>query len=668
MQLIRQRGNQSGRGGPGLGFWHPFCARKTFELLNFGPNQHLPGGGMERRQIRSLAAVAATLAVVALGCSRTGEEVGQDRPTAVEARAVVPGFAPVDDGMLAGLAADSNWVVHGGDYGNRRYSTLDQINTENVRDLVPVWIYQSGIAESFVTTPLVIDGALYLTTPESHVMALNAATGERIWEYVPQLESTMLCCGPENQGVAAYRDKIFVGTIDGRVVALNNRSGEIVWETRIADPKDGYSQTAAPLIAGGKVIVGVGGAEYGTRGFVAALDTEDGQEIWRWHTVAETSPDSMGWQGSWKETDPFGTPLNRDIIEEQKRFERFREGWKRGGGAVRTTPAYDPVSDLLYVSVGGPAPSLDATIRPGDNLHTGSIVALDAKSGELRWSFQYLPHDRWDLSGGSAPFLFNSGGRQLLGLAGKTGWLYVVDAANGQPVTRSDNFVPQENLFTPPTEAGIRVLPGAHGGNPGAPVSFSAQTGLIYVPALNQPMILSRSYQPWEKGRIWTGGSFRLIEEEPATGILSAIDPGSGAIRWQREMPAPMTGGALSTGGGLLFVGQGTGTLDAFDAATGELLWQFNTGAGVSGAPVTYQIDGVQYLVVAAGGQYQLDTPRGNAVIAFALHDRRPILPLSDYREPRYQRTGAAVFGAARQVPAAEVENPTTSTAPPVID
>lgn len=617
---------------------------------------------MERRQIGCAAVVAVALLAAASGCGREREEAAQERPTTVQARAVVPSFTTVDDAMLAALAADANWLVHGGDYGNRRYSTLSQITTENVHDLVPVWIHQTGIAESFVTTPLVIDGAMYLTTPESHVVALNAATGERLWEYVPQLEATPLCCGPESQGVAAYRDKIFLATLDGRVVALDHRSGEPVWETTIADPEDGYSVTAAPLVAGGRVVVGVGGAEYGTRGFVSALDAESGKELWRWYTVAPTTGDSTGWQGSWKDTDPFGTPLNRDIMEERERLERFQEGWKRGGGAVRTTPAYDPTTDILYVSVGGPAPSLDGGVRPGDNLYTGSIVALDATSGELRWAFQYLPHDLWDLSGGSPPFLFTSGGRKLVGLAGKTGWVYLADATNGQPVIRSDNFVPQENLFAPPTEAGVRILPGANGGNPGAPVSVSPQTGLIYVPALHQPMIYSRNFQPWEKGRLWLGGSFRLVPEEPASGILSAIDPTTGEIRWQRAVPAPMTGGALSTAGGLLFIGQGTGTLDAFDAATGELLWQFNAGAGVSGSPVTYQIDGVQYIAVAAGGHYQLDTPRGNAVIAFTLNERRPKPALATYGEPRYPRRGPAIFGAARQVPAAQVQDPRNTT------
>lgn len=607
-------------------------------------------------------AVWGVVLVSLVGCGRgkgAGERASQSAAQPREqARVVEPAFTAVSEAMLAGAAvADSNWLVHGGTYGNQRYSALAQVTRDNVSRLVPVWVYQTGIAESFVTTPLVVDGAMYLTTPESHVVALNAATGKKLWEYVPPLGTTMLCCGPESQGVAVYGDKVYVGTIDARVVALDYRTGRVAWDVSLADSQEGYSLTAAPLAAGGKVIVGVGGAEYGTRGFVAALDAASGKEVWRWYTVVPPGDGkTAGWFGEWKQTDPFGTPLNRDVANEQKLAERYFEGWKRGGGAVRTTPAYDPASRTLFVSVGGPAPSLDGVVRPGDNLYAGSVVALDATNGGVRWVFQYLPHDVWDLSGGSPPFLYEVGGKRYVGIAGKAGWVYVIDAANGKPVLRSDNFVPQENLFARPTEEGIRMLPGANGGNSGAPVAYSPLTSLLYVPALNQPMVYSRAYQPWEKGRLWTGGSFRYVPNEPQWGVLSAIDLKSGEIRWQRQVPAPMSGGALVTAGGLLFVGQGTGTLDAFDAQTGALLWQFPTGAGVSGSPITYQVGGVQYLAVASGGHYQLNTPRGDAVIVFALFDNRPPPVLTPYPEPRYPKAGATRYGAARQVPAAEVE------------
>lgn len=612
-----------------------------------------------KRRLKLLApALALLFAAVSAGCGKGREESAPEHPPVAHMRAAEPAFTVVDDGMLGLPAAESNWVVHGGDYGNRRYSKLAQVTTSNVSSLVPVWIYQTGIAESFVTTPVVVDGAMYLSTPESHVVALNAATGARLWEYVPELAATLLCCGPDNQGVAVYQDKVIVATVDGRVVALDHRSGTPVWAATVADPREGYSQTVAPLAAGGKIFVGAGGSEYGTRGFVAALDASSGKELWRWYTIAASGNAPDSWQGEWKETDPFGTPLGRDIQNEQKLQERYHEGWKRGGGAVRTTPAYDPASGLLYVSVGGPAPSLDGVIRPGDNRNTGSIVALEAASGKPRWTFQYIPHDVWDLSGGSAPFLFEAaGGRKLLGMAGKTGWVYVVDATTGQPVIRSDNFVPQENLFTRPSEEGVRILPGANGGNPGAPSAYSPQTGLLYIPALHQPMIYTRSYQPWEKGRLWLGGSFRLVPGEPQWGILSAINPVNGQIQWQRQVPVPMSGGALATAGGLLFVGQGSGTLDAFDARSGELLWQFATGAGISGSPVTYQIDGVQYIAVASGGHYQLDTPRGDAVVVFTLYENRPRPALPSYPVPNYPRGGPALYGAARQVPAAQVDS-----------
>jgi PQQ-dependent dehydrogenase (methanol/ethanol family) len=620
---------------------------------------------MEHREMRLAPVFFLILALSAASCGRGREGEAPQRPPAERARAPEPAFTVVNDAMLAGAAADSNWLVHGGDYGNRRYSTLAQVTRENVANLVPVWLYQTGIAESFVTTPVVIAGAMYLTTPESHVVALNAVTGARLWEYAPQLATTLLCCGPENQGAAVYGDKVFVATVDGRVIALDHRTGEPVWETPLADPREGYSQTVAPLAAGGKIFVGVGGSEYGTRGFVAALDAASGKVLWRWYTTAAPGDTAGGWQGAWQTIDPFGTPLNRDLLAEQKLLERYNEGWKRGGGAVRTTPAYDPASGLLFVSIGGPAPSLDGVVRPGDNLHTGSIVALNAASGTVKWAFQYIPHDLWDLSGGSPPILFDAGGRRLLGWAGKTGWVYVVDALNGQPVIRSDNFVPQENLFAHPTEAGIRMTPGANGGNPGAPVAFSPQSGLLFVPAMHQPMVFSRSYQPWEKGRLWLGGSFQLIPDEPRWGVLTALDPRNGQIRWQRQVPSPMSGGALTTAGGLLFVGQGSGTLDAFDAQTGELLWQFATGAGVSGTPVTYQIDGVQYIAVASGGHHQTDTPRGDAVVVFALFEKRPPRVLSAYPEPRYQRHGPALIGAARQVPAAQVDSIRAAQVPP---
>lgn len=600
------------------------------------------------------------VAFATAACGRGAREGGETAEEAAQAQAPValdPAFTLVSDRMLAAAgAAGENWLVHGGAYNNQRFSELEQINRSNVSGLAPAWIYQTGITESFATTPIVVDNTLYLTTPESHVVALNAATGEKLWEFIPELETVQLCCGPDNRGVAAYGDKVFVATLDARLIALNNRTGQVVWQTRVADPDDGYSETMAPLAYDGKVLVGVDGGEYGIRGFVAAYDATTGKEAWRWHTIAAPGDSAAGWWGRWAATDPFGTPLGRDLLFEQQNRSEYRDTWKRGGGSVTTTPAYDPASNTLFIVVENPAPLLDGAVRPGDNLYSGSIVALDGDTGRPRWHLQYLPHDVWDLSGGSPPFLFRVGRRTLVGHAGRTGWLYVADAATGRPVLRSDNFVPQENLFTHPTDEGVRVVPGANGGADWSPVAYSPRTGLAYVTGLHQPMIYTRAYQPREEGRLWIGGRFLHVPDEPQWGTLSAIDLRTGEIRWQRQLPAPTSGGTLATAGDLLFVGQATGTLDAFDAATGQLLWQFRAGAGVNGSPITYMAGGVQYVAVAAGGNYQLDTPRGDDLIAFALPERRSAHPVRQYPAPRYSRNGHSRFGQVRQVPAAQVE------------
>jgi alcohol dehydrogenase (cytochrome c) len=637
--------------------------------LAFAPSVPLVGAYrsaevMKLRTFRPLVALIASLALTTCGREEPEEasEAAQRRPAPPQ-----PRFTAVTDAMLTqATAAGQNWVVHGGAYNNQRYSSLSQINRTNVADLVPVWIYQTGIAESFQTTPIVVDNTMYISTPESHVVALNAATGEKLWEFVPRLETTIFCCGPSNRGVAVYRDKVYVATLDAHLLALDNRTGRVVWDVTIADSDDGYGVTMAPLAFDGKVVVGVSGGKYGIRGFVAAYDADTGKEAWRWHTIPAPGegPGRRGWVGEWKDTDPYGTPLNRDLAEEQEDAGDFSESWRRGGGAVWTTPAYDPQTRTLYVVVGSPAPPLDGSRRPGDNLYTGSIVALDAQTGNVRWYFQYLPHDRWDLSGGSPPFLFTWGARTFVGHAGKTGWLYVVDAATGAPAIRSDNFVPQENLFAPPGDEDIRMAPGANGGSSWSPVAYSPTTGLAYVLGIHQPMAYRRAFQPYEEGRLWLGGSFRYIPGEVHYGTFSAINVRTGQIRWQHKVPVPMVGGALATAGDLVFVGQGTGTLDAFDAQSGELLWQFRLGAGVNGPPITYMVDGVQYVAVAAGGNYQLNTPRGDDLVAFALRTHRPLFRLPRYEEGDYARRGPVRFGAARQVPARTRSQPAPSTQP----
>lgn len=603
-------------------------------------------GTRERQRTPAPLALVAVLGV--LGCGGD-EEPERQETVATAAEIPAPAFPSVSDSLLL-AGAGEDWPTHGGTFDNHRYSPLQQIGRGNVHELVPVWIHSTGIEGAFETTPIVVGNTMYVTTAGGRVLALNAATGSELWEYRPEPSLVTLCCGPTNQGVSVYDQTVYVATLDARLVALDARTGEPVWEQRLAAPADGYSITMAPLAADGRVYVGVTGERYGIRGFMAAFDGRSGDEIWRWHTVPD---DSVGWWGEWSETDPFGTPLNRDIVAEREDSARTNWSWTVGGGGIATTPAYDPESNRLFVNVEGPAPMIGGGVRPGDNLYTGSIVGLDAGTGDLVWHAQYLPHDVWGLSGGSPPILFDRGSRRYVAFAGRTGWVYVFDAASGQPVLRSDNFVPQEGLFSPiPDSGGVRMAPGANGGNAGSPMAYDPGTGHVFVGGVHQPMVYSSGSQAYAEGQLWLGGGVRFPPDEAQWGTVTAIDLGDGELVWQVRTPSPVHSGVLATAGGLVFVGEGKGTLDALDAATGELLWQFDTGAGVHGSPVTYAVAGVQYVVAPAGGSHHFDTPAGDDLIAFALSSRRPATRESSYPTADYERGGPAVAGrrGVRQV------------------
>jgi PQQ-dependent dehydrogenase (methanol/ethanol family) len=561
-----------------------------------------------------------------------------------------PTLTPVTDQMLldAGkdAASSANWVHYGGAYNNQRYSHLDQITKANVKDLQLVYVYQTGVPKSFETTPLVINGVMYLTTPDSKVAALNAATGEERWRYEPKLGTTIICCGPNNRGVAAYQDKVFVATLDARLIALNTKDGSVAWEVQIDDPTAGYSQTMAPLIADGKLIIGTSGAEYGIRGYMKAYNPADGKLIWTWYSLPAPGEAPNGWWGEWKTTDPFGTSLNRNIAQEKADSARYADAWRRGGGSMWMTPAYDPATKTLYAGIGNPSPDLDGKIRPGDNLYSESVVAVDITNGKLKWFFQEVPHDVWDLDVTSPPVLFEREGKKYVGQAGKTAWFYVVEAETGKPVLRSENFTPMENMFAQPTKEGVRMLPGANGGSEWSPTAYSPRTGFVYVLGLHQPMNYSTTSVPYRKGQLWLGSAFKAIPGEDQWGTFSAIDVDDGKIAWQKKVPDPMIGGALVTATDLVFVGQANGNFDAFDAADGKLLWQFKAGAGVNAAPMTFSYDGVQYIVVAAGGNYQIGARTGDDLYVFALRDQLSARGLTDYEVPGFPRGTATRFGA----------------------
>jgi PQQ-dependent dehydrogenase (methanol/ethanol family) len=536
--------------------------------------------------------------------------------------------------VLAGpLAAQGgDWTTYGGNDWNQRYSTLKQINTGNVAQLVPRKIFQTGITRlgSFENTPIVQNGVMYVTTPYNTAMAYDLNTNKELWRYEHKLGTTIFCCGPNNRGVAIHGGAhVYMGTLDAHLVALDAKTGEVLWDKEVADPAFGYSITHAPLVIGDNIIVGVSGGEYGIRGHVTAYNAGSGEQVWRWYSIPAPKGDPTfdekapnGWWGTWapkaEEAD-----LHRDIAKEKADSAKYADAWTRGGGGVWMTPAYDKASNTIYVAVGNPSPDLDGSVRPGDNLYTDAVVAIDATSGKTKWYYQTVPHDMWDLDAVSPPVVTKLAGKTVVVHAGKTGWVYILDAATGKLVRKSTNFVPHENIFALPTPEGTRMLPGANGGAEWSPIAIDPTLDYAFVAALHQPMHYKVHTAPWEKGRLWLGSAFVAIPGEEQYGLYSAVDLTTGKIAWQNKVPQPMMGGALATAGGLTFTGEGNGNFNAYDSKTGKLLWQFNGGAGCNSAPMTFTHGGEQFVAVACGGNFQLSFPLGDALLVFGLPKAR---------------------------------------------
>jgi alcohol dehydrogenase (cytochrome c) len=531
-----------------------------------------------------------------------------------------PTFTDVTDAMLKNARTNgSNWAIYGRDYTNQRYSPLAQITTANVGSLKMSWMYQTGISRlgSFETSPTVVDGVMYVTTPYNTAMAVDARTGQQIWRYEhkPSITAPIYCCGPNNRGVAISGNSVFMGTLDARLVALDSKTGAVKWDVEVADPEAGYSLTLAPLIVDNFVIVGSSGAEYGIRGFVKAYNKDDGKLAWTFYTL----PDK-GWEGNFSEKTGEGEDLKRDIAAEKAAMAQYGDAWKRGGGSVWMTPAYDPESHNIFFAVGNPSPDLDGTVRPGDNLYTESIVAVDARTGEYKWHYQQVPHDVWDFDATSPPVIVKlKNGKTAVAEAGKTAFVYVLDAETGKLIRKSDEFNRHENYFVQPTPEGVRMLPGANGGSEWSPPAVNPNLGYMYVLGLEQPMNYITHSAPYEKGKLWLGSAFKAVPGERQWGTFTAIILNTGMRAWQVKTDQPMIGGALATAGNLVFTGEGNGHFNAYDARTGKTLWTFSAGAGCNAPPVTYSLDGKQYIAVACGGNYQLGYPLGAAVMVFAL-------------------------------------------------
>jgi PQQ-dependent dehydrogenase (methanol/ethanol family) len=546
----------------------------------------------------------------------SSQEVKQDSKMAVRAAAATN----VTQQQLDDGAKDSNNFLHtNGNYAQTRFYPNKQINKDNVGKLHPAWIFQTEVRESMETSPIVVNGTMFATTSFSHVYAIDAKTGAELWHFKPKLGAiTTYCCGPNNRGVAVADDKVFVATLDSKLVALDAKTGNVVWQQTIADPEDGYSETMAPTIVKGKVLIGTNGGEYGIRGFLKAYDVKDGKLLWTFNTTPENSV------GVWAAKDATGRDMHRDIEAEKAQLAKIGDPYKKLGGGVWQNPAVDLATNRLYFVVGNPSPDLDGSIRPGDNLYTDSLVSLDLDTGKYVCHLQYIAHDVWDLDAVSPPVLVDvvdKSGNTIPGVihAGKTGHIYVHDRKDCSLIRFSDAMVPQENMWTLPTKEGARMLPGANGGVEWSPIATNPQAHMAYAINLHQPMTYQVESSPYPGGKLWLGGAFKVIPTEESAGNVTAVDYNTGKIKWQAKTPEPMIGGILATEGGLVFTGEGNGLFKAYDANDGKVLWQFQAGAGVNAPPSSYTIDGKQYIVVAAGGNTQIDFKRGNNIIAFTV-------------------------------------------------
>jgi len=588
--------------------------------------------------------------------------------------ALVPlllGAAPANAGPHGNVegADGMNWPYYGINLENHRHSPLHEINRDNVSGLTLAWRYRTGKVGSFQASPVVIDGVMYVSTAYNDVLALDAANGSEIWRYHHHLKTDKTCCGPANRGVAVADGRVFEATIDGRLIALDQRTGAVVWDVGIGDIAvdvqetlagvhgvvrerfidgasvvggTGHSFNTAPQVYAGRVIVGSTGTGFGfhvetggrirtigqgdgqtgLRGFVAAFDAATGKELWRWYSV-----ENAEWTGEWRQTTADGAALHRDIDAEKARHLKYRDTWKLGGGSIMGTPAVDPDSGLIFVGTGNPAPSMDDATRPGDNLHTCSVVALDSTTGKLVWSFQQVPHDRWGYEAASPPVLFDLSvdGKptKVVGEAGKTGWFYVLDRQSGRLIYKSEPFVPQHNMFALPTAEGVKIWPAIGGGTNWSPVALDPAARTVFIAALHLPATYyQKKVDSPDKGP-WQSYSYFEFDDQGKYGLLTAVALDDGRIRWQHKTPNPLIGGVLHTAGGLVFSGEGSGEFFALDADSGRKLWSWKTRFGVNAPPVSYAVNGRQYVAVAAGGNALKGYAIGDELLVFALDKSR---------------------------------------------
>jgi alcohol dehydrogenase (cytochrome c) len=498
-----------------------------------------------------------------------------------------------------------NWLTYSGNLNSQRHSQLTQISPANAGDLTLKWVYQSRSLDKHEVTPLVVDGVMYTIQSPNDVVALNAATGKTIWQYShkPAEGTRNPCCGNLTRGVAILGDKLFLAALDARMIALDAKTGKELWNTQIADYKQAYAMTVAPIVVKDKVIAGVAGGEHGVRGFLAAYDVETGKEVWRFNTVP--GPGEPGYE-TWLGKD--GKP---------------GENYLHGGAPIWVTGSYDPETNLTMWGTGNAGPDYNGDNRLGDNLYTSSVIALDADTGKLKWHYQFSPHDEFDWDATQVPVLaditIQGRPRKTMMWANRNGVFYVLDRTNGQFLS-GKSFV-KTNWYTGfdekgrpmrapgvlPTLEGTLVYPGNQGGTNWYNPSFSPVTGLFYIPAWeNGSSIYRKNEAPpeFEDGKSFTGGGpgRGTAGTDEVFSSIVAMDPNTGNRKWTFRLGAPSTeGGVLTTASNMLFAGGRDGQFVALNAADGKLLWETNLGPSVSAGPMTYMVNGKQYVSIQCG-------------------------------------------------------------------
>ncbi|WP_160287182.1 methanol/ethanol family PQQ-dependent dehydrogenase [Pseudomonas knackmussii] len=509
-------------------------------------------------------------------------------------------------------------VVNGMNQQGQRFSPLKVLNSDNVKELRPVWALSFGGEKQRgqQAQPLVKDGVMYVSASYSRVFAADAHTGRKLWEYDARLpDAIMPCCDVINRGVALYGDLVIFGTLDAKLVALNKDTGKVVWKKTVADYKEGYSISAAPLIAKGKLITGVAGGEFGVVGKIEAYDPTNGNLLWSRPTV----------EGHMGYVYKDGKAIENGISGGEAGKTWPGDLWKTGGAAPWLGGYYDPSTDSLFIGTGNPSP-WNSHLRPGDNLFSSSRLALNPEDGSIKWHFQTTPHDGWDFDGVNelVSFDYKDGGKTVkaAATADRNGFFYVLDRTNGK-FLRGFPFVDKVTWAKGLDKDGRPIYDDAHRpGAPGAdakgtsvfvapsflggknwmPMAYSQDTGLFYVPSNEWGMDMWNENVTYKKGAAYLGAGFTIKPlNEKYIGVLRAIDPKTGKQVWRYENYAPLWGGVLATHGNLVFTGNPEGYLMAFDAKTGKKLYEFNTGSGVIGSPITWEMDGEQYVSVLSG-------------------------------------------------------------------